>query len=55
MVLARPHARSMTEINSKKQFIFSQTFHRTSDGRIQEITTGERFKPQILEPFNPVT
>jgi hypothetical protein len=39
----------------KKQFISSQTFHRTSGGRIQEFTVGERFKPRILESFDLVT
>jgi hypothetical protein len=37
----------------KKQFISSQSFHRTSGGRVQKITVGERFKPRILELFDP--
>jgi hypothetical protein len=33
----------------------SQVFHRTASGRVQKITTGERFESQILESFNPVS
>jgi hypothetical protein len=33
----------------------SQIFHRTPDGRIQEITAGEQLEPRILESFDPVT
>jgi hypothetical protein len=39
----------------EKQFISSQTFHRTTGGRVWETTTGEQFKPQILESFDPTT
>jgi hypothetical protein len=39
----------------EKQFIYSQTFHRTPGGRVQKTTAGERFKPRILESFDPVT
>jgi hypothetical protein len=49
----------MSEIDDKnrlkKQFISSQTFHRIPDGRVQEITVGERCEPRILESFDPVT
>jgi hypothetical protein len=38
----------------EKQFISSQTFHRTPDGRVQKTTMGERFRPRILETFNPM-
>jgi hypothetical protein len=38
----------------KKQFISSQSFHRTPGGRVRETTAGERFRPQILETFDPV-
>jgi hypothetical protein len=37
------------KINDKnqieEQFISSQIFHRTPDGRIQKITTGEQLEP----------
>jgi hypothetical protein len=39
----------------KKRFISSQAFHRTPGGRIRKTTTGEQFKPIILESFDPVT
>jgi hypothetical protein len=40
---------------NKTQFVSSQTFHRTPDGRVQETTVGERFNPRTLESFDPVT
>jgi hypothetical protein len=42
-------------MTTKIEFKSSQAFHRTSGVRIQEITTGEQFEPQILESFDPVT
>jgi hypothetical protein len=39
----------------KNRFISSQTFHRTSDGRVQKITTGEQLELENLESFDPVT
>jgi hypothetical protein len=39
----------------EKQFMSSQTFHRTPGGCVQEITVREQFKPRILESFNPAT
>jgi hypothetical protein len=39
----------------EKQFMSSQKFHRTPARRVQETTTGEQFKLQILESFDPVT
>jgi hypothetical protein len=39
----------------EEQFISSHAFHRTSGGRVQEITAGKRFEPRILESFDPVT
>jgi hypothetical protein len=38
----------------EKQFISSQAFHRTPGGRVRETTVGERFRPRILETFDPV-
>jgi hypothetical protein len=52
-------SKTTSEIDDKnrieKQFTSSQTFHRTSGGRIWEITARERFEPRILESFGPVT
>jgi hypothetical protein len=52
-------SKTTSEIDDKnrieEQFIFSQVFHRTPGGRIQETTAGERFEPQNLESFGPVT
>jgi hypothetical protein len=53
MVLARPGVRSTTKIDSKKQFISSQAFHRTPGGRVQKTTAGEQFRPRILNSFDP--
>jgi hypothetical protein len=39
----------------EKYFISSQAFHRTTSGRVREITAGERFESQILESFGSVT
>jgi hypothetical protein len=39
----------------EKQFLSSQAFHGTPDGRVQEITAAEQFEPRILEYFVPVT
>jgi hypothetical protein len=39
----------------KKQFISSQVFHQTPDGRVQKISVEEQFEPRILESFDPVT
>jgi hypothetical protein len=39
----------------KEQYISSHAFHRTPGGHIWEITAGERFKPRILESFDPMT
>jgi hypothetical protein len=48
----------LCEINDRnqleKQFISSQAFHQTPGGHVQEITTGERFEPRIIESFNLV-
>jgi hypothetical protein len=33
----------------------SQIFHQTTGEHVQEIIMGERFEPQILESFDPVT
>jgi hypothetical protein len=38
----------------KNWFISTEAFRWTPGGRVQEITTGERFEPWILEVFNPV-
>jgi hypothetical protein len=46
--------RDRREKSSQKQFISSQVFHRTPGGRVQKTTAGERFRPQILETFDPV-
>jgi hypothetical protein len=35
--------------------MYSQTFHRTPDRRVQKITVEEQFKPQNIESFDPVT
>jgi hypothetical protein len=39
----------------EKQFISSHAFHRTPDKRVQETTMEERFRPRILETFNPMS
>jgi hypothetical protein len=39
----------------KKQFISSQTFHRTPDERVRKTTAEEQFEPQNLESFDPAT
>jgi hypothetical protein len=54
MVLVRPPVRLTTKNDSKKQFISSQAFHRTPVERIQETTAEKRFRPRILESFDPV-
>jgi hypothetical protein len=52
-------SKTTREIDDKnrleKQFISSQAFHRTPGGRVRETTTGERFRPRILEPFDSAT
>jgi hypothetical protein len=52
-------SKTTCEIDDKNQiedpFISSQSFHWTPAERIQEITVKERFKPQIIESFDPVT
>jgi hypothetical protein len=53
MVLARPRARSTTEINTKNS-LYPQVFHRTIGGRVRKITAAEQFKPRNLETFDPV-
>jgi hypothetical protein len=49
----------MCELDDKnrieQQFMSSQAFHRTTGGRVQEITVGEQFEPRIIESFDPVT
>jgi hypothetical protein len=40
---------------TKKQFISSQSFHRTPDGRVREFTLKERFEHRILESFDLAT
>jgi hypothetical protein len=53
---ANKTTREIDDKNStQKQFISSQSFHRTPGGRVQKTTAGERFRPQILETFRPVT
>jgi hypothetical protein len=51
-------SKTTREINDKnrleKQFISSQAFHRTPGGRVRETTAEERFRPRILETFDPV-
>jgi hypothetical protein len=51
--------KTTSEIDDKrrieKRFISSQSFQRTPGERIWEITVSERFKPQNLESFYPVT
>jgi hypothetical protein len=39
----------------EEQFISSQAFHRTTGGRVQEITVGEQFEPRTLESFDLAT
>jgi hypothetical protein len=39
----------------KEQYISSQVFHQTPDGRVREIIVRERLKPQILKSFDPMT
>jgi hypothetical protein len=52
-------SRNTCKIDNKnqieQQFISSQAFHRTSGGRVREITVGEQFEPKILESFDPAT
>jgi hypothetical protein len=49
----------MCEIGNKnrleKQYMPSEAFHRTPDGRIKEIIAEVRFGLGNLESFNPVT
>jgi hypothetical protein len=40
--------------STQKQFISSQTFHRTLGGRVRETAAGEQFRTQILETIDPV-
>jgi hypothetical protein len=53
-VLARPRARSTTEINSENN-LYPQLSHQTPVDRVREITAGEQFEPRNLESFDPVT
>jgi hypothetical protein len=39
----------------EERFMSSQVFHRTTGGRVQKITAGERFKPRTLESFDLAT
>jgi hypothetical protein len=52
-------SKTTSEINDKnwieKQFMSSEAFHQTPDGRIQESIAEEQFKPRIFESFKPVT
>jgi hypothetical protein len=52
-------SKTLCKINDRnqlrKQFISSQTFHRTLGGRVRKITAKDQFKPRNLESFNPVT
>jgi hypothetical protein len=52
-------SKTTCKINDKnrleKQFISSQSFHRTPGGRVRETTAREQFKPRILESFDPTT
>jgi hypothetical protein len=52
-------SKTTSEINDKnwieKQFMSSEAFHQTPDGRIQETIAKEQFKPRIFESFEPVT
>jgi hypothetical protein len=41
-----------SEINDKNQI---KKLHRTPNGRVQDTTAGEQFKPRNLESFDPVT
>jgi hypothetical protein len=53
---ANKTTREIDDKNStKKQFTSSQSFHRTPGVRVRETTVGERFRPQILESFDPAT
>jgi hypothetical protein len=45
--------RDQRQNSTQKQFISSQAFHRTPGGRVRETTAGERFRPRILELFDP--
>jgi hypothetical protein len=53
-VVVRLLERSTTKIDSKKQFISSQSIHRIPGERVQETTAEERFRPRILKTFDPV-
>jgi hypothetical protein len=52
-------SKTTREIDDKnrleKQFISSQVFHRTPDGRVRKTTAEEQFRPQIIESFDPTT
>jgi hypothetical protein len=39
----------------EKQYMPSEAFHRTTDGRVREITARVQFEPLNLESFDPVT
>jgi hypothetical protein len=52
-------SKTTCEIDDKnrieEQLISSQTFYRTTGGRVQKITTKKQFKSRILESFGPAT
>jgi hypothetical protein len=52
-------SKTTCEIDDKnrieEQLISSQTFYRTTSGRVQKITTKKQFKSRILESFGPAT
>jgi hypothetical protein len=52
-------SKTTSEIDDKnqieEQFISSQSFHRTPDGRVRKITVEVQFEPRNLESFDPVT
>jgi hypothetical protein len=52
---ANKTTREIDDKNStQKQFISSQTFHRTLSGRVKETIAEKQFRPQVLETFDLV-
>jgi hypothetical protein len=54
---ANGDSKTMCEIDDKNQIEeqFISSFHRSSGGRVQKITVGERLELENLELFDPVT
>jgi hypothetical protein len=49
------HMQYRRQKSDRRQYISSQSFHRTISRCVREITMGEQLEPRILESFDPMT